>query len=320
MVASDHDPATLTPRTDDVDADLGFGSVVPRESRQRLLNRDGSFNVRREGAEFWNSLSLYHYLLTISWPRFLGVAAAAYVATNAVFAVAYLACGPAALSGADGLSLSKRLAAGFFFSVHTLATIGYGTIAPANTAANVVVVIEAFMGIVAFALIAGIVFARFSRPMAQIMFSRQAVVGPYRNGSALMFRIANERSNELVQLEARVMLARRRSRTTQEREFIPLRLERDRVMFFPLAWTVVHPIDGTSPLYGVTPEQFRESESEILILLNGFDETFSQTVHARSSYVAGEVAWGARFGNAFIAAEDGRLGIDIRRLHEIEPA
>ncbi len=319
MTALDDAHRVVPPRKDDVNTDLGFGAVVARESRQRLLNRDGTFNVRRQGASFWDSISLYHYLLNISWPRFLAYVAAAYLVTNGLFAAVYIACGPDALTGFDRGSGINRFASAFFFSVHTLATIGYGSIAPNNLAANIVVAVEALIGLLAFALIAGIVFARFARPRAHIMFSNHALIAPYRDGTAFMFRIANQRTNEIVQLEARVMLTRRRpGGGSNEREFIALDLERDRVMFFPLAWTIVHPIDQSSPLYEMTPEDFRESESEFLILLNGFDETFSQTVHARSSYTASEVAWGSRFASVFVPRHDGRIVIDIGRLHEIE--
>src|SRR5438874_6861318 len=223
--------------TDDPNLDLGFGAVVARESRKRLLNRDGTFNVRRVGLGFWQSLSAYHYFLTITWPRFLGYVGAAYVAINAIFAALYFAAGE-----------TQHLADSFFFSVETLATIGYGNIYPVNTAANVLVTVESLIGLLGFSIVAGIVFARFARPTAQIMFSDRALIAPYGDKTAFMFRIVNQRSNQLVELEAKVLLARRKrdGKSAADREFIPLKLERDRVAFFPLAWTIVHPIDDFS--------------------------------------------------------------------------
>lgn len=311
-----------TARPDDPNLDLGFGSVVARESRRRLLNRDGTFNVRREGLPFWQSLSLYHYFLTMSWRRFLTYVAVVYVATNLIFAGAYVLAGAHALTGFENEATPLRFVKAFFFSVHTLATIGYGSIAPANFPANVIVAFEALVGLLTFAIVAGIVFARFSRPTAGIIFSENAIIAPYRDMKALMFRVVNQRTNEMVELRAQVMLARRKSEdmTAPDREFIPLKLERNSVIFFPLTWTIVHPIDRSSPLWGQTPEDLAARDAEILILLNGFDETFSQTVHTRSSYKAAEIVWGASFRSVFNPpTPDGTISVDIRKLHEIEP-
>ena len=303
----------------DADSDLGFGAVVARESRQRLLNRDGTFNVRREGLRFWESLSAYHYLLTISWPKFFGIVILAFLATNAFFATLYMLAGEGALTGTHADTIPGRFLEEFFFSVHTLATIGYGTIAPATLLANIIVTMETLVGLVSVAVMAGISFARFSRPVANILFSRNAVVAPYRGGRAFMFRIVNRRSNQLVDLEARVMLSRRRRESSTDREFLPLKLERDRVSFFPLSWTVVHPIDAESPLRDWTGEDLADCDAEFLILLNGFDDTFSQTVHTRSSYKADEVVWGARFMSMFQPKDErGTISVDIRKLHDIE--
>lgn len=306
---------------ENLDSDLGFGAVVARESRKRLLNRDGTFNVRRDGLRFWESLSAYHYLLTISWPKFFSFVVGAYLAANAVFAGVYVTLGAGALAGAHATTLSGRFTEAFFFSVHTLATIGYGTIAPASLVANIVVTIETLIGLVGVAVMAGISFARFSRPVANVVFSRNAVIAPYRGGRAFMFRIVNRRSSQLVELETKVLLSRRKrdGATGVDREFLNLRLERESVVFFPLSWTIVHPIDDASPLADWTGEDLVECDAEFLILLNGFDETFSQTVHTRSSYKAAEVVWGARFASMFNAPrEDGTVSVDIRRLHDIE--
>jgi inward rectifier potassium channel len=307
--------------TDDPNLDLGFGSVVARDSRKRLLNRDGTFNVRREGLGYWEALSTYHYFLTISWPKFLGYVAGAYVVLNALFAIAFVACGAGALTGFTNEAPMERFTRAFFFSVHTLATIGYGNIVPVTFAANLMVALESLVGLLGFSIIAGIMFARFARPRAEIAFSNVAVVAPYRGKTALMFRIVNKKRNEIVEMEAKVLLARRnRGGQVTDREFIPLKLERERVVFFPLAWTIVHPIDETSPLNGCSPNDLRALDAELLILLNGFDETFSQTVHTRSSYKVDEIVWGAKFRNMFNPLDpDGTVSVDIRKLHEVEP-
>jgi inward rectifier potassium channel len=303
------------------ESDLGFGSVVARESRQRLLNRDGSFNVHRAGLRFWESLSAYHYLLTISWPKFFSFIVGAYLVANAIFATIYRVAGDDALSGMHGRTASARFGEAFFFSVHTLATIGYGSMTPATLLANVIVTVETLIGLVGVAVMAGISFARFARPVARILFSDRAVIAPYRGGRAFMFRIANQRSSQLIDLQAKVLLTRRRKDGSgPDREFLSLALERDRVAFFPLTWTIVHPIDEQSPLRGWTGEDVAACDAEFLILLNAFEETFSQTVHSRSSYKAGEIVWGARFRSMFEPADErGVVSVDIHKLHEIEP-
>jgi inward rectifier potassium channel len=318
MTALEQRPVTAR-EGQDVDADLGFGAVVARESRQRFLNRDGTFNVRREGLRFWESLSAYHYLLTISWPKFFGLIVAAFLAINAFFGGMYMLAGDGALAGTHAGTIPVRFLEEFFFSVHTLATIGYGSISPATLAANIIVTVETLVGLVSVAVMAGISFARFSRPVANILFSRNAVIAPYRGGRAFMFRLVNRRSNQLVDLEIKVMLSRRKRDAVNDREFILLTLERDRVSFFPLAWTVVHPVDAASPLQRWTAEDVMECDAEFLILLNGFDETFSQTVHTRSSYKAEEIVWGARFASMFQPKDErGTISVDIRKLHDIE--
>ncbi len=305
--------------SDDPNRDLGFGSYVSRESRQRLLNRDGSFNLRREGIRPFASLSLYHNLLGMSWPRFLGLVIAAYLVINAAFAGIYLACGPGALRGAGAAEMGgNAFWRAFFFSVETFATIGYGHISPAGLAANVVVTIESLFGLLGFALATGLLFSRFSRPTARIAFSARALIAPYRGGSAFEFRIVNARTNQLIDVQCRVLFTRF-PRQDGERIYVPLTLERPQVTFFPLAWTIVHPIDEASPLRGLTPEEMTASNAEFLVLLTGFDDTFSQTVHARSSYRANEVVWGASFTTMFNPpTSEGILSIDLGRLDEFQ--
>jgi inward rectifier potassium channel len=300
--------------------DLGFGSVVARESRQRLLNRDGSFNVMRAGLGFLASLSPYHALMTMSWRRFFGLTALFYFGANLFFAVAYMLCGPGALSVPPNSGVENRFLQAFFFSIHTLATIGYGTISPIGIAANIIVSIESFIGLFGLALCTSLLFARFSRPTAKILFSDRAVIAPYRDITAFEFRIANARRNQIVELEAKALFARFEEVDGRPlRRFHQLKLERDRVVFFPLSWTIVHPIDETSPFYGMSAEDLRKRGGEILVLLTGFDETFSQTVNARSSYLLEEVVWNARFADIFNRpTDDGLLTIDVRKLHSIE--
>jgi inward rectifier potassium channel len=304
--------------------DLGFGSVVTGATRRRFLNRDGTFNVRRTGLGLLESRSFYRYLLDISWSRFLVQVVYWYLAINAIFAVAYLACGPGALDGPEdyGVGWIGHFLSAYFFSVQTLATIGYGRISPVGIPANLIVAVESVVGLVTFALITGIAFARFSRPRPKIRFSDRAIVAPYEGITALMFRLANTRDSELFDMAAEVSMTRRRTGgTVNERMFGTLALERPSVTFLPLSWTVVHPIDAASPLYGVSREELLESEAEFVVRLTAYDDTTAQTVHVRTSYKADEVLWGVRFVNIIEREHaDGIIRVDVTRINETEPA
>jgi inward rectifier potassium channel len=315
-------PSTRHSRRRETPKDLGFGSVVSDESRLRLLNRDGSFNVRRTGLKYFESMSLYHTLLTISWPRLLTLISAFYVAVNLVFGALFWALGPQALNGTAAAMPEGSYLRAFFFSVQTFGTIGYGQVGPVGLVPNLLVTAESLSGLISLALITGILFARFSRPTAAIMFSNKALIAPFGEARAFEFRITNRRSNQLIDLHARVLFSRiRRLDGRANRDYAELTLERQSVVFFPLAWTVVHVIDENSPLHGVTPEQLTADESEFLVLLEGTDETFSQRVHARTSYKPTEVVWNARFADMFDrkGLQDG-LSIDVGRLHDYDPA
>lgn len=305
-------------QTADEPKDLGFGSVVGGVNEKRLLNRDGTFNPRRHGLPLLSSLSLYHYFLTISWPRFFALVVGAHLAANTLFALAYMACGSSALVGAGAEAMGGAFWRAFFFSVETLATIGYGEVAPNGVAAHVIMTAESLVGLLSFALGTGILFARFARPTAAVVFSEGAVIAPYRGLSAFMFRITNGRSNQLVELEAKVLFS---YIDGASRKYNQLVLERARVVFFPLSWTIVHPIDEKSPLYGMTHADLVAKDAEFLILLAGVDETFSQIVHARSSYKADEIQFGRRFVNIYNPIDhDGIVTIDVRKLSETEVA
>lgn len=315
MSRPDHHPSG---GADKASRDLGFGAALGRSEQRRLMNRDGSFTSRRVGLGIFDSIAVYHYLLNVTWPRFFGWVAAAFLGLNAVFAAAFVMAGPDALQGAIAAHGWRRLLEAFFFSVDTLATIGYGNVVPGTLTANLLVTLEALLGLLGAAIVAGVGFARISRPHAGLVFSDMAVVAPYRGAAALMFRVANARRTELIQVQARVNLALNRRGT---REFYRLELERDDVVFLPTTWTVVHPIDRGSPLQGMTPEEFRAGRPELYVLMTATEEDFSQVVHARTSYAADEFVWGARFVSLLQHDDDGLVAkADIARLSQIEPA
>lgn len=274
----------------------------------RAINLDGSFNVRRVGTD-WRAFHPWLHVVNMSWPGFSSLVACTYFSINMVFGLAYFAMGPDSVQGSAAPTELGRLLNCFFFSGHTLTTVGYGNLAPHGIAANVGATMEALVGLLSFAIITGLLVARVSRPSARIHYSEKALISPYQNGTALMFRIANERSNNLMELEAKVMLMQVTgiNGAVPERKFESLVLERDSVLLFPLTWTVVHPIDEASPLYGKTPEDLARLQIEIMILVKGFDETFSQVVHSRYSYRADEIVWGAKFLPAFRVEPAGLL-------------
>lgn len=302
--------------------DLGFGSVVAGQSRERLLNQDGSFNVRRTGLSFLTSLNVYHTLMTMPWKVFLSLLLLLYFLSNVVFGLLYASLGAESLVDTSASPTSSLFMRGFFFSVQTFATIGYGTIHPVGTIPNLLVTVESYYSMVATALITGVIFARFSRPTAQIRFSRVAVVAPYREIEGFMFRLVNGRSNQLIEVEAKVMFTRFVEEDGKVvRRFDTLELERETVAFFPLAWTIVHPINEKSPLYGLTPEDLTKSDAEFLVLLTATDETFAQIVHTRSSYKPVEIKFGYKFVNMYNPVAGGEtISINIKKLSAIEKA
>jgi inward rectifier potassium channel len=297
----------------EVPQDLGFGSVVTGQKHFRLLNRDGSFNVRRSRSRF--PRLTYHGLLTMSWTRFVALFISVYLGVNILFACAYMLCGPDVLQGPIN---GGRFLRAFFFSVETFSTIGYGNIIPVGVAANMLVVAESITTLVIFGLGTGLVFSRFARPFAAIGYSERAVIAPYKGITAFEFRVVNQRTNQLVDVEAEVIFSRFEDcGGYRQRRFHDLSLERQTVTFFPLNWTIVHPIDESSPLYGWTKRMMLDAEVEFFVLLTAVDETFAQTVHSRSSYSADEVEVGAQFVRMF-ETHDREIFVDMQLLSRIE--
>jgi inward rectifier potassium channel len=281
----------------------------------RAINKDGSFNVRRRGVRSLAG-SIYMHLVNIPWSHFLGLTAAAYLMVNVIFAGLYAGLGPGALRASEPDLGLGGFAKAFFFSVHTLTTVGYGDLYPLGMAANIVAAIEAALGLSGFALATGLLFARFSRPSAKLVFSEHMVVAPYRDGTSLQFRIANQRSNVLTDVQADMMLmtVEQGDGGPLQRNFAELRLERKNIFFLALSWTVVHPIDESSPLWGKSAADLERLQAEVLILIRGYDDSFTQVVNTRYSYRWNEVEWSARFIPAFDVSPAGHLVLDLDRI------
>src|SRR6185436_670347 len=297
--------------------DLGLGGKLSERSRARLVNHDGTFNVRRNDLSPFHPFNAYHTLLSLPVPRLLGLMAAFYVVVNVLFATLYWLAGSDALAGAARAPLG-RFEDSLFFSVQTLATIGYGRLVPNTRIANILVALEALVGLLGFAILSGLLFARFTRPTTKIVFSRNAIIAPYDAGWALMFRLVNLRNHDLTDVRAVVSFARWvEENGARRRRFDLLPLERQSILFMPLHWVIVHPIDGQSPLLGLSWDSLTAADPEIVCLITADDETFAQTVHSKTSYDKADIVWGALFRDMYTSDVD-HVAIDLTRLHDLD--
>jgi inward rectifier potassium channel len=284
---------------------------------RRVINEDGNFNVRRVGGA-WRDIHPYLHLINIGWPAFLGMVFLGYLLINLVFACIYYAVGVDQLDGANAPTAFGRFLNVFFFSSHTLSTVGYGNISPRGIGANTVAAFEALVGVLALAVATGLLFGRVSKPSARIGFSPNMLVAPYQDGTALEFRIANRRSNALVEATASLLLMTvDPSDGGFKRTYQILKLERDNVMFFATPWTIVHPIDQESPLWGKTAEDLTRHQAEVMILIKAYDDTFAQSVQARHSYRHDEFVWGRIFAPAFSVNDEGEVVVELDKIGEL---
>ena len=259
---------------------------------------------------------LYHFALRIPWWRFLLSGIALYVVVNALFALLYLIPGDHIANARPGSFVDA-----FFFSIQTMATVGYGQLWPATFYGNLIVTLETGVGLMLLAVATGLVFARFSRPTARVLFSRVAIVAPHNGVLTLSFRAANLRHNQILQAEIGVVLLR--DEQTQEgetiRRFYDLKLARHRSPVFAMTFTVMHPIDHDSPLHGATAATLQAENAELIVTATGIDEIIAQPVHVRTSYLPDEILWDHRFVDLFGWTDDGRRVIDYRRFHDTVP-
>jgi inward rectifier potassium channel len=260
-------------------------------------------------------LDLYHHLLTSSWPSLLLQILVAFIVLNTLFALAYL------FNGGIDNARPGNFGDVFFFSVETMATIGYGRLSPITLPANILMSLEALIGLMGLAMMTGLIFAKFSRPSARVRYSHYAVVSMRDDVLSLMFRMANMRSSQIVEATVHVVFARQEQTAEGEsvRRFYDLRLTRYRNAIFSFSWTVVHPIDTDSPLYGLTPAMVKASRAELTVSVTGIDEIVSQTVHSRHSYDAADIIWGARMVDIISRSPDGEFMIDYSHFNDIVP-
>ena len=281
-----------------------------------LVQRERSDQVAAIGLRTPWLRDLYHNLLILPWPIFLVVLAFVYLGLNIFFALLYLLDGDAIANARPG-----AFADAFFFSVETLSTISYGQMSPATLYGHIVMTGEALVGLMLIAVAAGLMFARFSRPTARVLFSKVAVIAPHDGVPTLTLRLANVRRNQILEAQVSVTLVRDERTAEGEwmRRFYDLRLARHRSPIFAMTFTVMHEIDPTSPLSKATPSSLAAESAEIVVTVLGIDEVTVQPVYARASYLAHEVLWNRRFVDVFTQTEAGRLAIDYRLFHDTEP-
>lgn len=300
-------------------ADLGLGDKVGRKPGVRLINQDGSFNIERRGESIF---SPYQQLVEMRWRSFLLLIFFTYLGINVLFALGFLAIGTEHLANVStAADWGDKFAKAFFFSVQTFTTVGYGAIHPTGIAANSLASITALTGLLSVALSTGLIFARFSQPRDQIIFSANALLAPYSGASttSLQFRIASIRDNNLINMKANVVLSWLEDQNQDgklSRRFAPLSLEREFVALFPLNWTIVHPIDENSPIHNWSKADFCKRHSEILIMIEGYDQTYAQKIHANSSYTHTEVLWNSRFQPMYFEEKDQTL-LHLDKINEI---
>ncbi len=277
------------------DPTTGFGTKS-EQSGGRFYRKDGSANIVRRGVTFWDQTSWYHTLISMPRWKFWLCLFSVYVSINLVFATIYFLIGIEHLEGVHRGSALVHFAEAFFFSAQTFTTVGYGRINPIGFWASAVAAFEAFLGLLAFALASGMFYGRFSKPRSYLRFSKVALISPYKDGIALMFRTASDKNNHLIDAEVKLTLAMRLKEGGEIRnKFFPLKIEFEKVASLVLNWTIVHPIDEESPLYGLTVDEMRQTGTELLVLLKAYDEVFANTVVARTSFTAYEFVDKAKF-------------------------
>jgi inward rectifier potassium channel len=281
--------------------DPGFG--YRSTTFGRLLREDGSFNVERKGIRYFDA---YMKLISMPWWQFFLFLFGGYIVINAIFGLLFVFAGIEQLSGLDSQGFFPDFIHAFYFSVQTFTTVGYGAVNPGIGNANLIATIDAFVGLMSFALATGLFFARFSRPGKSILFSDSSVIAPFQGKTAFMFRIANLHNDKILDLEANVLVSYIQKEGNQTmRRYERLKLQINRIAMFPLSWTIVHPIEEDSFFYGKTESELIDMHMEVITMVKGYDETYAQFINASRSYTCRELKWGFRFDLMYQNEETG---------------
>ncbi len=299
--------------------DLGIDRTA-QKGRQRTINADGSYNMERKTGRLLGNFYLYHWLITASWSHYWLVVFGFYGIMNVIFASIYYFIGVDQLSGAEGSTPAIQLMHCFFFSAESFTTVGYGGIFPVGRMANLVATLEAFTGLMTFALATGTLYGRFSKPVSRIKYSKNAIFAPYKDITGLQFMVANETSSSLMEMEARVSISWMEDDGTGNmiRRFAQVPLEIDKIALFPISWILNHPIDEESVLYGRSVEEIKKMDLEIYVLLKGFDDVFSQTIYSRHSYLVEDFIYGAKFRKPWLINDQGRIVMDLTKVGDYD--
>jgi inward rectifier potassium channel len=298
--------------------DTGFGGN-PDNYGGRFVNRDGTYNVRKEGVPFYQRFSLYHTMLNMPSWKFFGTLFTFYLTVNLIFGFVYYFVGPREFVGVLATTKWQYFKEMFFFSTETYTTVGYGRVNPIGDTANSIAAVESMLGFLSFAIATGLLYGRFSKPKAFLLFSKDALISPYRDGSALMFRFATYKDHHtMTNVDIKVtaaMLVEENGKTTYK--FYDLNLERNKVESLPMNWTVVHPLTSDSPIYDFTREDMKKADLEIYVSIRAFDDVYSNIVQQRTSYTWEEILFGRKFVQMYRESDDGRTTIvELQRLHE----
>lgn len=293
--------------------DIGLDHSAEK-GRQRTVNLDGSYNIKRITGDAID-FDMYHWLITTSWKHYWIVVFLFYGTVNGIFAFVYYAIGIDSMAGVIHTDALHDFLQCFFFSNETFTTVGYGGLRPTAISSSFVASLEAFMGLMSFALATGTLYGRFSKPKPRIKFSANVIIAPFGETTAFQFMIANQRSSNIMELETIVNFSWvDKSDGEGYRRFKLLNLELSKIAMFPTSWTINHVIDEESPMYGMSAEELINKEVEAFITLKGFDETYSQTVYIRMSYTAKDFIYGAKFQRPFYVGKDGQLIMDLRKV------
>lgn len=303
-----------------VNNDTGFGTNA-RDYGGRFVNRDGSFNIQREGMPFWARFSVYHSMLNLPVWKFVVLLISFYLGINLIYTAIYLlvGIGPDQFTGMIAKTNWEKVKEVYFFSTETFTTVGYGRVNPTGDGANFVASLEAMSGFLSFAVATGLMYGRFSKPKSYLVFSDYALVAPYQDKTALMFRFALYKDNHiLTNVEIKVNIALQVEENGKSMyKFFDLHLERSRVDSLPMNWTVVHPIDDDSPLTGFTLEDMKASDVELYVLVRGFDDVYSSFVQQRTSYIYEEIKFDYKFKPMYRESDDGKTTIvELHKLNE----
>ncbi len=292
----------------------------PNIQGERLLNQDGTFNVKKTGAPRNLNLNIYQFLIEMSWRKYIVFLIVSFFCINVFFsALYYFLFESHDFTGLEYENAFEKFCQLLFFSVQTLTTVGYGKISPDSIGAGFISSIQAFMGVIGLALASGITYGRYSRPVAHIIFSEHAIIAPYKKGKALMFRLANARNTQMINVEAKVLISMIDPKKNDRlRHYYYLDLELRKINFLPTSWTIVHPINEESIFKEYTIEQLKEIKAEVLVQIVGFDDTYNQPINARTSFKIDELVVDAKFKDIYTIDQQGVTHVDLTKLGAYE--